>query len=159
MSKAITDGLPSKDGQPINVNEAPYPQELAELVEEIEYRPGWEFYLKHEDRGQGSVGLTLKILSRGYDTYHPENGEMYRVWHYFIVPAAAYDKRAWRYWLFKCLREVETHECAEFLQFGGVRPFAPNHGPGRDPYQVIEHGRVEDAETDFRGQRHEGTQV
>lgn len=38
------------------------------------------------------------------------------------------------------------------------RPFAPNHGPGWDPYTVRELNRVEHAETTFRGERREGTQ-
>ena len=53
---------------------------------------------------------------------------------------------------------IETHEACEFFQVDGVRPFVPNHGPGRNPYTVLELGSVADAETTFRGERREGTQ-
>lgn len=145
--------------QGMNRNVAPWPSELEAVVAAAEYRPGWRFQLKDIDRHQGSEGLTLSIFSRGYDTYHPDRGETYRVVHYFPVPPAAFDRRAWERWLLDCLIEVETHECCEFLQVGGARPFAPNHGPGRNPYSVLEVGRVEDAETRFTGERVEGSQV
>ncbi|MGH9644404.1 MAG: hypothetical protein ACRD3Q_18535, partial [Terriglobales bacterium] len=70
---------------------APYPSVLAALVEKCEYRPGWFVVLETLDRGQGSEGLTLVITTRGFDTYNPGIGERYRVNHYMIVPAAAYD--------------------------------------------------------------------
>lgn len=136
----------------INRNVAPFPGELLELVETLEYRPGWTFKLEDIDRGQGSEGLTFMVKSLGYDTYNPQNGETYRVLHYFIVPAAAYDRRAWQRWILERLIEVETHECCEFMQVAGERPFAPNHGPGRDPYVVLEMGTDVDARTDFRGE-------
>jgi hypothetical protein len=142
-----------------NLNQGPYPAELANLVGRLSYRPGWRFSLRNMDRGQGSSGLTLDIVSLGYDTYNPERGETYRVHHYFIVPAAAYDRRAWQRWLLDCLLKVEQHECCEFFQIDGKRPFAPNHGPGRDPYVVVELGTIEDAETRFTGERKEGSQA
>jgi hypothetical protein len=140
-----------------NAQTAPYPQELADLVESCAYRPGWRACLTPTDfdRGQGSVGLTLVITTKGYDTYHPERGETYCVNHYFPVPPAAYDQRSWRRWLFEQFRLVEGHEAAEFFQVGGQRPYAPNHGPGRDPYTVHELGTDEDARTSFRGVLHD----
>jgi hypothetical protein len=77
---------------------------LYDIITSAKYRPGWCFALLHEDRGQGSEGLTLSIFSK-------------------------------------------------------ARPFAPNHGPGRNPYSVLEVGRVEDAETRFTGERVEGSQT
>lgn len=142
-----------------NTNVAPYPDGLADLVQKLEYRPGWEFYLEHIDRGQGSEGLTFRVVSQGYDTYHPDRGETYRVNHYMIVPAASFDRRAWQRWILEQLLLIEQHEAAEFMQIDGVRPFAPNHGPGRDPYQLLEVGRVEDAETRFTGQHLPGSQA
>lgn len=50
---------------------APYPTVLHDLVERLAYRPGWRFVLKDMDRGQGSEGLTLDIITTGYQSYHP----------------------------------------------------------------------------------------
>lgn len=136
-----------------NTQSAPYPRELADLVQKMTYRPGWKFYLEYIERGQGSEGLTLKILSCGYDTYNPDRGETYRVWHYMPVPPAAFDRRAWQRWLLEQLLLVERHEACEFFQINGERLFAPNHGPGRDPYVILELGTAEDAATSFRGDR------
>lgn len=136
---------------------APYPAELADLVGRITYKPGWTFQLADRDRGQGSAGLTLEITVHGPDSYDP--GKRRSVSHPMIVPAAAYDARAWRWWVFKQILDVEAHEAAEFFQVDSKRPYPPNHGEGRDPYQILELGTVEDAETDFRGIRHEGTQA
>jgi hypothetical protein len=90
-------------------------------------------------------------VSLGYDTYHPDRGETYRVQHYFPVPPAAYDERSWRRWLLERLIEVERHEACEFFQIDGRRPYAPHHGPGNDPYIVFDHGTDEDMRTSFRG--------
>jgi hypothetical protein len=136
-------------------NTAPYPTALAELVGEMAYRPGWRFALDHVDRGQGSEGLTLEVRSLGYDTYHPDRGENYGVIHYMPVPPPAFDKRAWQRWLLDQLLLIEAHETCEFFQIGEERPFAPNHGPGRNPYSVLERGTDEDARTSFRGVRKE----
>jgi hypothetical protein len=149
---------------------ADYPTILAELVEELHYRPGWTFRLVDRDRGQGSVGLTFVIRTRGYDSYHVDRGETYSVLHYFPVPPAAYDGRSWRHWILEQLLLVERHEACEFfaLDVGYVsdgnqtadvdverllmRPYAPSHGPGNDPYIVREIGTVEDQRTSFRGE-------
>lgn len=144
---------------PENQQVAPYPFELQDIVERLEYRPGWAFELKHIDRGQGSKGLTFIVTSQGYNTYHPERGETYRVNHYMVVPAASYDRRSWQRWVLKQLLLIEQHETCEFMQVEGKRPFAPNHGPGRDPYDIVEIGTVEDAETRFTGERVEGSQT
>jgi len=141
-----------------NTNVAPYPAELADVVANASYRPGWQLRLAHLDRGQGSEGLTLIVTSLGYDSYNVQNGETYRVNHYMPVPPAAYDRRAWQRWVLDQLLAIEAHETCEFFQVEGQRPFAPNHGPGRNPYVVLEMGRQEDAETTFRGERREGSQ-
>lgn len=128
------------------------PVVLHALVERLSYRPGWRFELADVDRGQGSEGLTFSVYTLGYDTYHPERGETYRVVHYFPVPPAAYDERSWRRWLLERILEVERHEACEFFQIDGERPYAPHHGPGNDPYIVFDHGTDEDARTSFRGE-------
>lgn len=139
-----------------NTQEAPYPTVLAELVDNLEYRPGWRFNMEHTDRGQGSRGLTFIIRSQGYDTYHPDRGETYGVYHYFPVPPAAFNRQSWQRWLLDCLIKVETHETCEFFQVAGERPYAPHHGPGNDPYIIFEHGTDLDRRTSFRGEVKDG---
>lgn len=134
---------------------APDPHKLFGLVENLKYKEGWTFSLHDIDRGQGSEGLTLTIAVKCVDSYHPENGPYFNVLHYMIVPAAAYDERAWRRWLLEQILLVETHEACEFFMIGDSRPYAPNHGPGRDPYAILEQGSYEDAHTTFRGERFE----
>jgi hypothetical protein len=149
------------------VQQFPEPAGLAELVRQVRYRPGWRFRLEDIDRGQGSKGLTLIITTCGYDAYHPEQGENYRVNHYMPVPPAAYDNRSWRRWLFEQCLLVERHECMEFFALTETgdfmtadgehvtekttRPYAPNHGPGNDPYIVAELTTREARRTAFTG--------
>lgn len=148
-------------GERKNVQVAPYPDQLQDLVRLCRYRAheGWSVSLEDvPDRDLDPVtqepighGLTLKILTKGYDTYHPERGGNYRVWHYFIVPAATYGRAAWRRWLFECFASVERHECMENFVIDGERPFAPLHGPGEDPYVVHEYADDVQRRTSFRG--------
>jgi hypothetical protein len=132
--------------------EAPYPVELADLVEKLAYRPGWAFKLVHADRGQGSVGLTLIITTLGYNSYHPEDGENYRVSHYMIVPAASFNRRSWENWLFEQLLDVEKHECMEFFRIDGEPTRPPAHGPGNSPYLVLTYGDDIDRRTKSTGE-------
>lgn len=139
--------------------EAPFPEPLAYLVARLSYRPGWAFKLADIDRGQGSAGLTLIIKTRGYDSYHPDRGETYQVNHYMPVPPAAYDARSWQRWLFEQILLVERHEAMEFFALHdspgsehAIRPYAPSHGPGNDPYLVREAGTEADRRTSFRGE-------
>jgi len=146
---------------------APFPTELAEMVDRLAYRPGWTFTLSHLDRDQGSEGLTLDITTKGYNSYHPERGENYCVHHYMPVPPAAYNRQSWTRWLFEQLLLVERHEACEFFRFeyegdyvlrDGThsdrhvdRPYAPNHGPGWDPYIITELTTELDRRTRFTG--------
>jgi hypothetical protein len=139
--------------------EAPYPHVLAGLVARLVYRPGWTFSLDDTDRGQGSRGLTLTITTCGYNAYHPEQGETYRVHHYMLVPPAAFNIRSWQWWLFQQCLHVEQHECMEFFAVADspgsehkVRPYPPAHGPGNDPYLVMEQGTDLDRRTRFTGE-------
>jgi len=132
-----------------NTNTAPFPVELANLVGACEYRPGWLVSLQDMDRGQGSKGLTLVITTATIDSY---SGEPIRVNHLFPVPPAAYDRRSWLRWLFEQFLLVERHECMEFFQIDGDRPYAPSHGPGNDPYLVRDLGTDIDRRTSFRGE-------
>jgi hypothetical protein len=100
---------------------APYPVELRNLVENCRYRPGWEVRLEDDldrDEVDGEVvgrGMTLVITTLGYNSYHPERDQTYRVNHYFIVPAATYNRQSWQRWLFEQFVLVETHEAMEFF--------------------------------------------
>jgi hypothetical protein len=129
---------------------APFPFELAELVRQCTYRPFWRVDLSQNDRGQGSVGLTLTITTDTVNSY--DHDQPMAVRHLFIVPAAAYDRRSWRRWLFECFHQVELHECMEFFTIDGEKPYAPSHGPGNDPYMVREVGTDLDVRTSFRGE-------
>jgi hypothetical protein len=136
---------------------APYPAALEHLVERLAYRPGWQFVLTHMDRGQGSEGLTLDIVTLGYDSYHPERGESYRVHHYMPVPPAAYGPGSWQRWLFEQCLLVERHEAMEFFTVHdspgsehAVKPYAPNHDHGEDPYIVHDPTTGEARRTSFR---------
>lgn len=145
--------------------EAPDPIELRELVRSAVYKPGWSVHLYDDlsrdfatdDDGAATSeiighGMTLDITTHTVNSYHPDDGTI-RVHHYFIVPAATYDRRSWRRWLLDCYLKVEQHECCEFLQLDGERPYAPSHGPGNDPYLIREVGTAQDVETSFRGVR------
>lgn len=136
-----------------NTQEAPFPEELADLVDKCKYRPNWTIILRSKlDRGQDSNGLTLIVTTVGYDTYHPEKGETYRVRHFFPVPPAAYDRRSWQRWLLEQFLLIERHEACEFFQIDGERPYAPHHGPGNDPYIIFDHGTELDVRTKFTGE-------
>lgn len=131
---------------------APYPVALAEMVSKCTYRPGWTVDLRGNDyeRDTGCVGLTLSITTDTINSYHHDKPMF--VQHLFIVPAATYDERSWRRWLFERFRDVESHECAEFFTIDGKKPYAPSHGPGNDPYLIREVGSDLDRRTSFRGE-------
>lgn len=139
---------------------APRPDVLYNLVERLVYRPGWRFSLTDIDRGQGSEGLTLIITTHGYNAYYVDHGESYRVNHYMPVPPASYDVRSWQRWLFDQCTLVERHEAMEFFALMSddtlVRPYAPSHGPGNDPYLVREVGSNLDQQTSCRGEVNDG---
>lgn len=150
-------------GESTTVNEyrqyCPYPDILQELVDQCQLGLGgdWKVWLadyeRDDDHGRGAAGgLTLVVRTSGYDTYHPEHGQNYRVHHYFPVPAATYDRRSWQRWLFERYVDVWRHEAMESFVIDGVRPYAPSHGPGNDPYLVREVGTEEDRRTRFTGE-------
>lgn len=133
-----------------NTQTAPYPDDLASLVSHLTYKAGWEFDLNSLDRGQGSVGLTLCIRIETPDSYHPER--LRAVMHYFPVPPAAYVTGSWQRWLLEQVLMVERHEAMEFFTVDGVKPYAPNHGPGQDPYSIKELTTDTDRRTSYLGE-------
>jgi len=155
---------------------APYPQELADLVDKLRYRRhlGWRVWLEDDlqrdkpGRHSGeSRGMTLIVQRAGPNTYHPD--EHMAVSHYFAVPPATYNRASWMRWLFDRLGDVDTHERMEdfVLSRGPVpwsgdspypegteeleRPYAPNHGPGWSPYLITVERTETDRRTSFRG--------
>lgn len=129
---------------------APDPVPLRSLLERLEYKDGWRFTLDDIDRGQGSEGLTLVINITGPDSYDTQR--TVSVNHYMLVPPAAYNERSWRRWLFDQIGLVERHERMEFFRIDGAPCFPPAHGPGNDPYLVLEYGTDLDRRTSFRGE-------
>lgn len=129
---------------------APWPTDLEQMVEELKHRPRYHARLEDIDRGQGCKGLTLIVQITEPDAYH--EGLNRSVAHYFPVPAAAYDYRSWRRWLFNQLNSISLHEDMEHFTIDGEKPFAPSHGPGNDPYLVREVGTELDQKTSFRGE-------
>lgn len=113
---------------------APDPTELRELVESLTYKRGFTFTLHDDlDRGQGSQGMTLDITAVVDNSV--ADGKI-GVHHYFIVPAASYNRASWARWLIDRIIDVETHEACEFYRLDGDRVFAPHHSEGEDPYTV-----------------------
>lgn len=104
---------------------------LRKVVEEAECFLNWSFRIVDEE---GALRLVITI--DGHDNYDPE--KPFVVGHYHPVPIATYNEAAWRRWVFEQCRRTMQHEIGEALQFNGVRPFVPMHGPGEDPYTTHE---------------------
>jgi len=83
------------------------------------------------------------------DSYSPDKTIV--VWHYMIVPPASFDERSWRWWLFQQIGLVEQHERMEFFRIDGKPAYPPAHGPGNDPYLILDYGSDIDRRTSFRG--------
>lgn len=131
------------------VQAAPYPEELELLVNLLEYKEGWSFSLREVDRGQESVGLTLCILIVTRDSY--DHSKKRSVMHYMPVPPASYNRQSWQRWLFDQCLLVDRHEGMEEFTIDGEKPYAPNHGPGWDPYIITDLTTDVDRRTSFRG--------
>lgn len=160
--------------------EAPWPTILEDLVNRTVYRPGWTIKLKEKQRDTGSPdpssGLTLSIYTEGYDSYNVDRGQTYRVEHQFSVPPATYNEQSWLRWLFEQYLIVERHEAMEFFalwsgepctcslaepgrmarncsycESPAIRPFAPNHGPGHDPYIIHDYSTDDERRTRYTG--------
>jgi hypothetical protein len=113
---------------------------LVNLISKVKCKPGWTFGWHPEDDT-----FRLVITVPGFNSYHPEN--KLTVSHFFPVPTTTYNEKTWRRWIFEMCRRVENHELGEWFQIDGIRPFAPLHGPGEDPYTVHEFRNETDAQT------------
>jgi hypothetical protein len=109
---------------------------LRKVVDEAKCFPNWEFKLVADEHG----ALSLVVMVDGHNNYDPE--EPFNVGHWHPVPIATYNEKTWRRWVYEQCRRVMNHEIGESLRFGTdaepIRPFAPMHGPGEDPYTVHE---------------------
>lgn len=106
---------------------------LERIIDETACKPGWTFFLRNEDGHK-----TLIIQIAGVNNY--DHSKKFTVNHCHPVPYTTFNEKSWRRWIFEqCLRTM-NHELGESLRFGvdEVRPFAPMHGPGEDPYTVHE---------------------
>lgn len=115
---------------------------LERLVQSARCKPGWNFSLIDED---GAKRLVIQIA--GVNNY--DHSQPFKVNHVHPVPITTYNEKSWRRWIFEqCLRTM-NHEIGESLRFGPeeLRPFAPMHGPGEDPYTVHEIRSEQDALT------------
>ena len=114
---------------------------LADLITRATYKD-WTLTLKEISRGQGCEGLTLIIEATVPDSLHPNQTVTFA--HLMPVPPANYNEPAWTRWILDQLLLVEKHETLEHFKIDGQAPFFPSHGPGRDPYAILEvHDRAE----------------
>lgn len=121
---------------------------LRKCVAEAQCKPGWSFRIVDED---GALRLVIRL--KDVDNY---DHTPYTIDHYHPVPITTYNEKSWRRWIYEqCLRTM-NHELGEALNFNGVRPFVPMHGPGEDPYTIHEWRSEADALTTQDGSRREG---
>lgn len=167
---------PTEDDQMLQW--APFPYDLQQLVREARCWSEWEFTLVHEQRDPPSThsgsagGLTMEIVVRAPDPYNPVPCDTCGKLHnntgtrfLYPVPAATYDQQTWMDWLMDCVEQTSLHEVREafYLEYTTVdgddkqttrqeHVFAPNHGPGRDPYRRYSYSTDEQKRTSFRGE-------
>lgn len=108
------------------------PPGLRDLIKNIEYKPGWMFYMSPFVEDGEERAYAFYVISDTEDSLRP--GKRIRIRHEFLIPPASYNRNSWAVWLKDRIGDVEMHERNEFLQFGGVREFAPHHSNGENPY-------------------------
>jgi hypothetical protein len=134
------------------VQVAPWPTELEDLVQRARCWEGDTFALVDDvwDEGLAS-GPRLIITLNSRNAYHLDR--LRPTSFLFPVPAATFDRAAWQRWIWDRRMDCHHHETGEALAFVYERPnetgemvtvtehpFAPFHGPGRDPNRNIETG-------------------
>lgn len=102
---------------------------IAGWVADLTYRPGWRFKLG------GPGGRFLCVVASTTDTLKPNTVRTTQFM--FELPDGLDDERKFARWCFDRLLDAERHEAGEWFQFGGLRPFWPNHAEG-DPYAHVE---------------------
>jgi hypothetical protein len=122
---------------------APYPHELADIVEKLKYKKGFRFELgPHTDDG-GAEFLAFQIIAVTDDSI--AEGQRRGTRHLFIVPASTYNRANWLRWCYERVIDVERHEAAEF--FSIAIPFN-----GRD----YDHDKVLCPECEHPATNHDG---
>lgn len=117
---------------------------LEKLIDEMDGPPKWSFAFV---RKQGAPFFMIYVPSHDNYDYSAERTTS----HEHPVPWAAYNAMTWKEWLYeRCLLSM-THEMGEMVRWGDVRPFAPTHGPGDDPYRPRQYRDPIDALTTQRG--------
>ena len=107
---------------------------LADVVSRLTYKD-WHFELKEISRGQGCEGLTLMISATVPNAV--AEGKV-QFLHLMPVPPAAYNEKSWTRWVLEQILLVEKHETLEFFRIDGEAIYFPAHGPGDDPYAILE---------------------
>lgn len=121
---------------------------LAAVVRDVECKPGWSFDMRAD---QDTGGCCVVITIDGYNSAFPNERRPISVSHWKPVPLTTFNYQAWRRWLFTQCQEVENHELGEWFRFGNERPFLPLHGPGENPYVVVEYRNEIDSRTTQNG--------
>lgn len=107
---------------------------LEDVVQRVKCKRGWSFEIVDEE---GALRLVIQV--RGFNSATPEDNSPYYVRHFFPVPTTTYNVKSWTRWVFEMCRRLENHELGEWFRIDDkIRPFAPMHGPGEDPYTVHE---------------------
>ena len=112
----------------------PQYQPLIDVVATMAYRPCWEIVVDPDYIRGDTRGPTLVVRAYTADTYRPE--VILRVNHWFGIPPVDWSRETWQAWVFDRLLDVERHEAMEYFTVDGVRPYAPAHGAGGDPYRL-----------------------
>lgn len=131
-----------------------YP-ELAAMVSQLQYKPGWKFWLTQGLTSAASAfstggpqvstaswgtavlwqePVTLIISIRAQDSTG-EHGEI-MLEHRFWVPGETF-MGPWDEWLLHRVLDVERHEAMEYFAIGDRRPFYPAHGPDARLYAIV----------------------
>lgn len=153
---------------------APWPDDLEQLVAELDYNEAWQFTLRerddrdyapddHERIHPIAGGTTLDVVIAHRNSYPPH--EQRHTGFTFPVPPVTWNRDNWMLWLFDRISEIEQHERMEHFRLvhqppaeliGRAdplveRPFAPLHGPGNDPNRLHLYAPDDARRTSWRG--------
>jgi hypothetical protein len=107
------------------------------------YKPKWRFATRPRAGQPGPDALHQR--RRHPEQPRPETTTSFL--HLMPVFPAAFNERAWMRWILEQILLVERHEALEFFKIDGESPYFPAHGPGDDPYTVMEIRTRDEAHT------------